>query len=297
MPLHKIKSFDPDYRDDFGGQDILTYDLYSNNDKIGSVEDLLVDDGGRFRYFVINTGAWIFGKKVLLPVGRAQISNPDRRVYVQGLTREQVENLPEYDNLKPIDYDYEERVRNTYRPRTATTAVEQSAPVEQSAALGQTAYDRSTYDYTRDPDLYGLNERDHQTLKLYEERLVANKHRQKTGDVVVGKRVETETARVDVPLERERVVIEQVNTNDVGRPVAPGEVGFQESEVARIEVYEEVPDVHKEAYVRQQVNVRKEVEQTSATTEDEIRRERLDVKTDGHPAMDQRPDSINDERI
>ena len=46
-------------------------------------------------------------------------------------------------------------------------------------------------------------------LKLYQERLVADKHREKTGEVTVGKRVETETARVSVPIEKERVVVER----------------------------------------------------------------------------------------
>jgi uncharacterized protein (TIGR02271 family) len=54
-----------------------------------------------------------------------------------------------------------------------------------------------------------MNQQDHQNLKLYEERLVANKSRVKTGEVSVGKHVETETARVAVPVEKERVIIER----------------------------------------------------------------------------------------
>lgn len=109
MALHKIKDFYPDYRDQLDNQDIIGYSLYAGEDKIGSVDDLLVDDEGRFRYLIVNTGAWIFGKKVLLPIGRTQIDYNDRRVRVSGLTREQVENLPEYDG-STVDYDYEERV-------------------------------------------------------------------------------------------------------------------------------------------------------------------------------------------
>jgi len=46
-------------------------------------------------------------------------------------------------------------------------------------------------------------------------------------------------------------VIERVTPTDAGRAVSPGEIDFQEGEVARIEVYEETPDIHKEAFVRE----------------------------------------------
>jgi hypothetical protein len=117
MPLHKLRDFDPNYQDYFDNQeDILKYDLYSGNDKVGSVDDLLVDDDGRIRYFVVNTGLWIFGKKVLLPVGQARVSRSDRRIYVDGLTREQVEQMPTYNENSMVDNSYEDRVRDSYRP-------------------------------------------------------------------------------------------------------------------------------------------------------------------------------------
>ncbi len=67
MPLHRIIDFEPDYRDQLGNPHIMGYDLYSGNEKVGSVNDLLVDDSGKFRYLIVSTGIWIFGKKVLLP--------------------------------------------------------------------------------------------------------------------------------------------------------------------------------------------------------------------------------------
>ena len=51
MALVKIADFDPNYKQDiFGGDDIKGYDVYSaNNEKIGGVYDVLVDESGRFR--------------------------------------------------------------------------------------------------------------------------------------------------------------------------------------------------------------------------------------------------------
>jgi len=56
---------------------------------------------------------------------------------------------------------------------------EASAPLDAPTACG--SYDRRYplwsryYTYEQEPDLYDLNDQDQQTLKLYEERLVANK--------------------------------------------------------------------------------------------------------------------------
>jgi uncharacterized protein (TIGR02271 family) len=282
MPLHKIKDFDPDYHNHFDNQDIMNYDVYSGNEKIGSVSDLLVDDNANFRYLVINTGIWVLGKKVLLPIGRAQISHTDRRIYVNGLTKAQVESMPEYDGSMPVDYNHEEQVRGTYRPMAATASSD--VPVD------ATTYDRNTYNYDREPGLYGMNDRDHQNLKLYEERLIASKTRQKTGEVIVGKHVETETQHVSVPVERERIVVERTALTDADTPVTPGAAAFQEGEVARVEAYEETPDIRKEAFVREQVNVRKEVDRDTVETDEQIRREELDIQKEG------RSDILRDQR-
>ena len=67
MALYKIEEFYPNYREElFDGDDIKGLDVYAGKtrDKIGSIETALVDEEGRFRYFVIDTGFWIFGKKI-----------------------------------------------------------------------------------------------------------------------------------------------------------------------------------------------------------------------------------------
>ncbi len=285
MPLHTIRDFDPDYRQHFEDQDVIGYGLYAGSEKIGSVDDLLVDDAGKIRYLVVNTGIWILGKKVLLPIGRAQLDHSTRRIIVNGFTRTQVEALPQYDGTMPVDYEHEEQVRNVYRPTGA--AVEASAPQK---------YDRNTYNYERDPALYNLDESNHQNLRLYEERLIANKTRAKTGEVAVGKRVETETATVSVPIEKERIVIERTTPTDAGKTVTPGTATFQEGEVTRVEVYEETPDIRKEAFVREEISVRKEVDRETVTTQETLRREELDIDTKGNPVVDKGTDSTPTKR-
>ncbi|XHX78835.1 MAG: DUF2382 domain-containing protein [Stenomitos frigidus ULC029] len=281
MALFKVKDFDPDYRKHFDNSDIVGFDLYSAKEKVGTVDDLLVDEQGSFRYLVVSTGAWIFGKKVLLPIGRSRISYSDHRVYADGLTKTQVENLPEFDENATIDYHQEERIRNVYRsaPPLGTVPVDNpaSAPV---------AYDPNSYSYQQEPALYNMNEQDHQNFKLYEERLIASKTRAKTGEVTVGKRVETETSKVSVPIDKERVVIERTTPTDAGTAVTPAAEAFQEGEVARLDVYEETPDIRKEAFVREEISVRKEVDHDTVNAEETLRREELDIDTDGNPVVD-----------
>jgi len=286
MVLYKLEDFDTDYQTSFDGDDIKGYDVYAdrNDEKVGTVNNILVDEAGRFRYLVVDTGFWVFGKQVLLPVGRSRIDQSNRRVYAVGLTKEQAESLPEFSEDLKVDYDYEERVRGVYREQPTQAA---APTVAATPAVPATAdYDRDTYSYQQEPSLYDMNEQDHQTLRLYEERLVANKTRRKTGEVAIGKRVETETQRVAVPLEQERVVIERQTPTGAGRPVAPGEATFREGEVAHMDIYEETPDIRKEAVLREEVSIRKEVEQDTVNAEETVRREELDLDTQGRPVRD-----------
>lgn len=302
MALYRIKDFDPNYRDHLDDGDIKDLDLYSGDEKVGSVDDVLVDDEGRFRYLVVNTGTWIFGKKVLMPIGLSQIDYNKRRVYANGLTRSQVENLPEFREDMRIDDSYEERVGRVYRPSSASTgmtstsaSLDSSAPLDPATASYQTdrGSDRdadytaaATNRYDRDPDLFNMNDRDHQTFKLYEERLVANKRRQKSGEVAIGKRVDVDTQHVSVPVDRERIVVERVSTGDTGRTVSPDEMNLQEGEVARFEVYEETADIRKEAFVREEVQVKKVVDHDTVERDEQIRREEIDVRPEGRPNIE-----------
>lgn len=299
MSLHKIKDFDPDYNTHSNDPDIKGLSMYAGTEKIGSINDVLVDDEGKFRYLVVDTGGWILGKKVLLPIGHARIDYQSKRVYADSLTKTQVEALPEFSDDLLMDYDKEEQVRGVYR--SAMPSMQPAAngvgyagamsapattntPAQLDLDAGYAGYDRDTYNYDQEPSLYSLNEQNHPNLKLYEERLIASKNRQKTGETVISKRVETETANASVGIEKERVVVERIPV-DSGAVVTPGEANFQAGEVSRMDVYEEVPEFHKETFVREEVRVSKVVDQETATAQEQLRREELDVDTEGRPVV------------
>lgn len=281
MPLYKLEDFDPSYRETFGGDDVKNMELYTEGgEKIGTVSDALVDPDGRFRYLVVDTNFGSVNKKILLPIGLSRIDYNLQRVFVDGLSQAQVAGLPEYKDTMTVDYDYEEQVRDVYRPLTTASA--------------STSYNRDTYNYEHDAALYNLNDRNQETLKLYEERLIANKTRIKTGEIAVGKRVETETATVSVPIEKERVVIERVTHAEGEVVVTSGELDFQEGIVARIELYEEAPEIHKEAFVREEIKIKKIVERDTVQAQETIRREELDINTEGNPNINQANTLLNE---
>lgn len=194
MTLYKLKDFIPDYQEYFDNDDILTYDLYTADEKVGSIDDLLVDDKGQFRYFLINTGVWIFGKTVLLPVGLARVDYLNHRVHADTLSKEQVENLPEYDKTMTVDFDHEERVRKVYRsyrqPQTAvapaglgvgyagadTAPLTTNTPPNVDVRAGYDGYDKDTYDYNLDRELYDINEQNHARLLSSQELIRLRRH-------------------------------------------------------------------------------------------------------------------------
>ena len=327
MALLKLEDFNPDYRESFDGNDIKGMGVYTDTDeKIGTVNDALVDEEGNFRYFIVDLGFWIFGKKVLMPVGRSRVDYDGDRVVAVGMTREQADNLPEFNEDMALDYDYEEQVRGVYRSPAggaSVSATERVAPLDAASTSAMSAmpqgydgtdeasapegatyssittpeninYDRDAYTYQQEPSLYQVNEQDNKTLKLYEERLIANKKRVKTGEVAVSKHIETETATVSVPVERERVVIERVTPRDAGIAVPAGDANFSQVETTRVEIYEETPDIQKEAFVREEIRVTKVVDQETVEAQETLRREELDVNTDGNPIVDTSNRSPND---
>jgi uncharacterized protein (TIGR02271 family) len=309
MPLYRLKDYYPNYRNEFDSElrDIDSYDVYAaGDDKVGSVKDLLVDDAGRFRYAIVDTGPWIFGKNVLLPIGLANFDYQRHRVYVDGLSRRQVEDLPEYKHGQVINEGYENQVRQQYRPMAERRSnrrfmgqavetnqpVENSLPVENSSSVEGRTYktDRSTthrsttYNdiYDREPTYYGMSEQDnHRSLRLYEERLIAKKHREKVGEVQVGKHVETENQEISEPIQKERVVVERRDAS--GRTPVGDQRRFEDQEVARMDVYEDEVDIEKQPFVREEVSVRKETDQETVRAREKVRHEELDIDTKGNP--------------
>jgi hypothetical protein len=95
------------------------YAIHAVDGDIGHVEDLIADDSQWvIRYFVVDTRNWLPGRKVLVSPGWIRrISWANRDVVVE-LTRQQVEESPEYDPTAPVNEAYEKRLYDFYgRPK------------------------------------------------------------------------------------------------------------------------------------------------------------------------------------
>jgi uncharacterized protein (TIGR02271 family) len=393
MPLYTLEDFYPDYQDElFGGDEIKGLPVYTETEeKVGTISGALVDQSGHFRYLIMDTGFWIFGKQVLLPVEQVQSSPENQRLYLKGLSKSEAAMLPQYDENavaelgvdsvapeaadgaiadapvapvaigeprfevatsdpdtadsnssdtylldspavsvestqaeSPITEGELDRAsaETTYRNRRtasdtalipdpsdyATTTdelpVQAESPVARTAAetlpatpataavntsMSATPLTDSTHSISAASEQVqstDLREMESQTIPVYEERLQASKQRQMTGAITVGKRVETETAHVAVPVEKERIVIERHPSTTVGQVVSITSNDFQTQEIARIELFEETVEIQRQPVVREEIRIRKEVSRETLSAEESLRREELEIQTEGDPSID-----------
>lgn len=114
--LEQTQEGDPHLR---STQEIIGYHVHALDGEIGHVEDFIVDDTlWLLRYIVIDTQNWLPGKKVLIPLNWIQrMSWLEKEVYFD-LTRETIQQCPEYDPTQPVNRQYEIRFYDYYgRPK------------------------------------------------------------------------------------------------------------------------------------------------------------------------------------
>lgn len=270
MSLQSIAKFHPSYasegsiKTDFISRPVS---IAQTDEEIGTIDDILVDESGHFRYIVISASSWLSNRKFLLPVGMCRANRDNNSIVLIGINDKQVlQQLPPYSSDSEVDYDYEENVRGVYRQFLAT---------DDNATA---SYNSDNYSYDNESELYQISAEENQIIKLYEERLITDKQRREVGEVTISKRVETETAEVEVPVEKEKVVVKRNKVAGEDIPANPEEATFKEGAVAKVKVYEETADIEKKAFVREEVEVKKEVEKDVVHAEETLRREELEMK-------------------
>ena len=93
--------------------DIVGYAVHASDGHIGKVDKASYDVGSS--QIVVDTGPWIFGRKVLLPAGTIdRVDDAEKKVYVD-LTKDQIKASPELDEgITWEDPAYRERVGGYY---------------------------------------------------------------------------------------------------------------------------------------------------------------------------------------
>jgi hypothetical protein len=100
-------------------REVIGYHIQARDGVIGHVDDLIVEDETWFiRYLVIDTRNWLPGRKVLVaPAWAEEIDWVERMVQLD-LSRETVQNSPEFDPSMPVNREYEVRLYDYYgRPK------------------------------------------------------------------------------------------------------------------------------------------------------------------------------------
>ncbi len=92
--------------------DLNGFDVEATDGSIGHVDEATFDVGAS--YLVVETGPWIFGKKVLLPASVIQRIDLDNRAVQVRLTKEQIKASPEFDENTYMNEDYRKRVGSYY---------------------------------------------------------------------------------------------------------------------------------------------------------------------------------------
>lgn len=116
--------------------EVTGYHIEATDGEIGHVRDFIVDDETwAIRYLEVDTRNWWPGKKVLVsPAWIDNVSWPDSKVYVD-LSRETIQNGPEYIDLMTVTREYEMRLYDYYA-RSPYWAPESEQPRSRAASKG-----------------------------------------------------------------------------------------------------------------------------------------------------------------
>ena len=92
--------------------DISGFQIEALDGSIGKVDDATFEAGSA--RIVVDTGPWIFGKKVLLPAGVVRsIDEGAEKLYVNR-TKDEIKNAPEFDDSMLDDDSYRSQVASYY---------------------------------------------------------------------------------------------------------------------------------------------------------------------------------------
>jgi hypothetical protein len=105
------------YPETVGRLDLTGFDVEAVDGSIGKVDEATQDVGES--YLVVDTGIWIFGKKVLLPAGLVErIDRDEEKVWINR-TKDEIENAPEFDKDTYREADYRSAIGSYYGSREA----------------------------------------------------------------------------------------------------------------------------------------------------------------------------------
>jgi hypothetical protein len=94
--------------------DLTGYEVEATDGSIGKVDEATYETGRS--HIVVDTGPWIFGKKVMLPAGVIRsVDEAEEKVFVNR-SKDEIKNSPEFDDSLASDEAYRSRLGSYYGP-------------------------------------------------------------------------------------------------------------------------------------------------------------------------------------
>jgi hypothetical protein len=104
------------YRNVPSGIELQDFEVEARDGSIGTIDKATAQAGDS--YLVVDTGPWIFGKKVLLPAGIVdRIDAGEEKVFVNR-SRDEIKNAPEFQDDLGVTEGYRQQVGSYYAART-----------------------------------------------------------------------------------------------------------------------------------------------------------------------------------
>lgn len=223
-----------------------------DNEKVGAIKDVYLDDRtAEPRFATVSTG--LFGmKQTFVPLDAARASGEGNLTVP--FTKDFIKDAPNIDPDGHLDPSEERRIFEHYGAEGTTP----SAP-----APDQTAADGGG-----------------QQAAAHEERLNVGKQDHVAGRARLRKRVVSERQQVEVPVEREELVVEREKIDPNSGEAQTGSLDDAAGSDETITLHEERPVVEKETVATERVNVDKRKVTDTETVTGDVRKEEIDVDAD-----------------
>jgi uncharacterized protein (TIGR02271 family) len=234
----------------------------SDGDKVGTVEQIYLDDEtGTPSWVTVNTG--LFGtSESFVPLQKADFTGQELRV---GYDKETIKDAPRIEDA------------DRHLERTEEDALYRYYGL--SAPGAETAYADETGTPTQapvEPTATGTVG-DESAVTRSEERLEVGKERVQTGAARLRKYTTTETESVDVPVTKEKLVVER---SPASGTAAAGGIVEEGEQVEEVTLSEERVRVEKETVPVEEVRIGKETVTEHQQVDEQVRKEHVEVEGD-----------------
>jgi hypothetical protein len=217
--------------DNLGGSDpqplssemIQDFDVFGMSDerigKVVAIERSAIDPSP---FVVLKVGSWLSSRQVRVPLRHYQVDMNQHRLYLKEWTKESIEQLHTYSpaRTQSLDASLEaalplESVVPLEQPvvRVAAYAPPIEPPVELPVELPvnipEAAIAPETHEKEITPEVSPRQVAGEAVIPLLAERVVVDRQKRKSGEIVVRKVIETEI--IEVQVRREKLIVEQVS--------------------------------------------------------------------------------------